>query len=90
MTRIVILLHDGETRALRLGAGRRARRWRLELIRCRARESADCEAEARDAKCRLALLPTWSTDPVRRKLASIVSDRNYIVISIIYEFAVLF
>jgi protein ImuA len=30
-------------------------RWRLELIRCRAGESADFEVEARDAKGRLAL-----------------------------------
>jgi protein ImuA len=30
-------------------------RWRLELIRCRAGESADVVVEACDAKCRLAL-----------------------------------
>jgi len=52
------------------GAGGRACRWQLELIRCRAGESADFEVEACDARVVSLFLPTWSTDRVRRKLGS--------------------
>jgi protein ImuA len=43
------------------GVGRA--RWQLELIRCRAGESAEFEVEACDATGRLSLfLPAWSTE----------------------------
>jgi protein ImuA len=45
------------------GVGRA--RWRLELLRCRGRESANFEVEACDAKGRLALPPELAYRPGR-------------------------
>ena len=61
------------------GVGRA--RWRLELIRCRAAESADLEVEGCDAKGRLALLPTWchsasKVDPRYVAINLLISSRN--------------
>ncbi len=48
------------------GVGRA--RWRLELIRCRAGESADFEVEACDAKGRLALLSDLVHGPAEKDI----------------------
>jgi protein ImuA len=43
-------------------------RWQLELIRCRAGESADFEVEACDAKGRLALPSNLVHGPVEKDM----------------------
>jgi hypothetical protein len=48
------------------GVGRA--RWHIELIRCRADESAYFELEACDAQGRLGA--TWPTDWLRRKMGA--------------------
>jgi len=48
------------------GVGRA--RWRLELIRCRAGESADFEVEACDGKGRLALPSDLAHGPEQKKI----------------------
>ena len=50
------------------GVGRA--RWLLELIRCRAGESADFVVDACDARVVSLYLPNWPTDRLRRKLGA--------------------